>query len=87
MSSLASAADTRISTPGPRSRSSEDIPDYCARALALWPRVDRVRLARVRHNPRRVATLISHRTNLSRSAILELLGVPGKESDKPERQN
>lgn len=50
--------------------------DYYARALALWPRVDRSRLARVRHDPARVAVLISHRTNLSLGAILELLGVP-----------
>jgi len=51
-------------------------PDYCARALALWPRLERGRLARIRHDPSRVATLISHRTTLSYDAILELLGAP-----------
>jgi hypothetical protein len=50
--------------------------DYYARALALWPRVDCARPGRVRRDPRRVATLISRRTNLSYRAILELLGAP-----------
>jgi hypothetical protein len=34
------------------------------------------RTGRVRQDPRRVATLISRRTNLSYQAILELLGAP-----------
>ncbi len=51
-------------------------PDYYARALALWPRLEYPRPGRVRRNPRRVATLISRRTNLSYCAILELLGAP-----------
>lgn len=49
-------------------------PDYCSRALALWPRLDLQRLARARHDAGRVATLVSHRTTLPRRAILELLG-------------
>jgi hypothetical protein len=59
------------------------LPDYWSRALALWPRLERHRLARVRHDPRRVAALISRRTNLSPAAILELLGAPPDEIDVP----
>ena len=51
-------------------------PDYYARALARWPRLGYPRPGRVRRNPRRVAALISRRTNLSYCAILELLGAP-----------
>jgi hypothetical protein len=54
----------------------QSAPDYYARALALWPRVRYPRPGRVRRDPRRVATLISRRTNLSYCAILELLGAP-----------
>jgi hypothetical protein len=61
--------------------------DYYARALALWPRVDRVKLARVRHDPGRVAVLISHRTTLSLGAILELLGAPRSPADASEQDN
>jgi hypothetical protein len=56
-------------------------PDYCARALALWPRLERGRLARIRHDPKRVASLISRRTTLSYDAILELLGAPPAPAD------
>lgn len=53
-------------------------PDYYARALALWPRLD-PRFSRVRRNPYRMALLVSRRTNLSLDAILELLGAPSDE--------
>jgi hypothetical protein len=59
--------------------------DYASRALALWPRIERQRLARVKHDPRRVAALISHRTRLSIAAILELLGAPPMEAGAPKR--
>jgi hypothetical protein len=59
---------------GPRDQSS---PDYYARALALWPRLDHPRLARVRTDPNRVAALISRRTTLPVEAILALLGESG----------
>ena len=70
MNSLATDADTGAAPPAPEPPAHEppapgDIPDYCSRALALWPRAERVQLARVRHDPGRVAALISHRTNLS----------------------
>jgi hypothetical protein len=67
---MTSLADRRLPQPKP---------DYYARALALWPRFERPRLSRVRRDPRRLATLISRRTNLSYQAILELLGVPPEE--------
>jgi hypothetical protein len=53
----------------------EPEPDYYARALALWPRLESPRRGRARRDPRRVARLISRRTNLSYKAILQLLGV------------
>jgi hypothetical protein len=61
------------STDGPLPQTA---PDYYARALAIWPRLGYPRPGRVRRDPRRVATLISRRTNLSYCAILELLGAP-----------
>ena len=74
--------------PAPESPPSPDLPpDYWSRALALWPRLERHRLARVRHDPNRVATLISRRTNLSHSAILDLLGAPTPACDAPSRDN
>jgi hypothetical protein len=87
MSSQVTKADTKTAPPASKSPAPGTVPDYCSRALALWPRANRVGLARVRHNPRRVAALISHRTNLSRNAILELLGVPAAEADEPDRRN
>ncbi len=50
-------------------------PDYYARAIVLWPRLD-PRFGRVRRDPHRMAMLISRRTNLSLQAILALLGAP-----------
>jgi len=54
-------------------------PDYYARAIVLWPRLD-PRFGRVRHDPRRMALLISRRTNLSLQAILALLGAPHEDA-------
>jgi hypothetical protein len=62
-------------------------PDYGARALALWPRLDIQRLGRFRHDPRRVATLVSRRTTLSYVAILELLGAGSDDIDAPGRDH
>jgi hypothetical protein len=61
--------------------------DYCSRALALWPRLERQRLARIRHDPNRVAALVSRRTTLSYVAILELLGAPSERTETPERDH
>ena len=61
--------------------------DYCSRALALWPRLERHRLVRVRHDPHRVAALVSRRTNMDYDAILELLGAPSEKTAEPKRDN
>jgi len=59
-------------------REPQPTPDYYARALALWPRLGYPRPGRVRRDPRRVATLISRRTNMPYQTILELLGAPAE---------
>jgi len=86
MNSLATAAEAQVA-PGPARQLAANRPDYCSRALALWPRVDRGRLGRVRHDPGRVAALISHRTNLSRNAILQLLGAPPDSANTTNRDH
>jgi hypothetical protein len=64
-------------------REPQPNPDYYARALALWPRLAYPRPGRVRRDPRRVATLISRRTNLSYQTILELLGARADPGETP----
>jgi hypothetical protein len=44
-----------------------------ARALALWPRLDRRRLRRCHGDPQRLVALISRRTTLPHETILALL--------------
>jgi hypothetical protein len=61
----------------------QSAPDYYTRGLALWPRLVPPRTGRVRQDPRRLATLISRRTNLSYHAILELLGAPDEQTETP----
>jgi hypothetical protein len=46
------------------------------RALTLWPRLERTALRRCRHDPRRIADLVSRRTSLPHEAILHLLLMP-----------
>jgi hypothetical protein len=82
MNSLTTALGGAGTAPIP-----DSLPDYCSRALALWPRLERQRLARVRHDPRRMAALISRRTTLSYVAILELLGASSEETDAPGRDH
>lgn len=50
-------------------------PDYAARALLLWPGLDRGRLATTKGDPHRIARLVTRRTNLPPEAILRMLGV------------
>jgi hypothetical protein len=76
------AAQTRPAGP-----ISCDGPDYSIRAMALWPRLDVHRLARIRHDRNRVAALVSRRTTLSYVAILELLGAPPEEREAPVRDH
>ena len=46
------------------------------RALALWPRLDRAALRRCRHDPARIAALISRRTTLPPECIKQVLLMP-----------
>jgi hypothetical protein len=61
----------------------QSAPDYYARGLALWPRLVPPRTGRVTQDRRRLATMISRRTNLSYRAILELLGAPDEQAETP----
>jgi hypothetical protein len=72
-----------LATPGATNAPSQPAiePDYSLRALALWPRLERHRLVRVRHDPHRIAALVGRRTTLSRNAILALLGARPFETD------
>lgn len=47
--------------------------DYYERALLLWPRLDRARLGRLRHDRERLAALVARRTALALDAITALL--------------
>ena len=47
--------------------------DLCARALALWPRLDRARLTRTKGDPVRIARLVTSRTSLTLDCILATL--------------
>lgn len=47
--------------------------DYVARALELWPRLDREKVRRTRGNPRRLARLVERRTGESFDVILSML--------------
>lgn len=46
---------------------------YAARALAIWPRLDRDRLRRTGDDPVKIARLVAQRTTLSVEEILTLL--------------
>ena len=47
--------------------------DYRARALAIWPGLDRDKLRRTQGDPLRIARLVEHRTRLPVEAIVGLL--------------
>ncbi len=76
MSDLIQVNPTKTSAPPPQAQ-----PDYYSRALALYPRLEPARLARVRSDPNRVAALISRRTTLPVKSILALLGAPQEAGD------
>ena len=46
---------------------------YRARALLLWPRLDRRRLARTGGDPRRIARLVCRRSSLPVEVIVAML--------------
>jgi hypothetical protein len=75
MDSPEESPTTEAPRPPAQTRDIDRQPDYYARAIALWPRLDS-RHCRARRDPRRVAALIARRTPLSREAILALLGAP-----------
>jgi hypothetical protein len=82
---MTSFAITRLTQEAPtKSTPPQGIsPDYCSRAIALWPRLERSRLARAGNDPGRLAALVARRTRLPHSAILELLGVPASQDSGP----
>ena len=47
--------------------------DFKARALAIWPGLDRQKLWRTHGDPVRIARLVEHRTRLPIEAIVSLL--------------
>jgi hypothetical protein len=47
--------------------------DFKARALAIWPGLDRQKLRRTHGDPVRIARLVEHRTRLPIEAIVSLL--------------
>jgi hypothetical protein len=57
-----------IAAPEPRAQL-----DFRARALAIWPGLDRQKLWRTRGDPVRIARLVEHRTRLPIEAIVSLL--------------
>ena len=63
-----------LDTNAPARRSSaRALPPYSARALAIWPRLDRVRLARTQGDPVRIARLVTERTALTAESIVSML--------------
>ncbi len=46
---------------------------YVAKALTLWPRLDREKLRRTHGDPARISRLVAHRTALPEVAILRLI--------------
>ncbi len=46
---------------------------YVAKALTLWPRLDRVKLRRTGGDPARISRLVARRTAMPEPAILQLI--------------
>ncbi len=59
--------------PATPSAARRSIPHYSARALAIWPGLDRVRLARTRGDPAAITRLVTRRTALSSESIFAVL--------------
>jgi hypothetical protein len=49
------------------------LPVCSARALALWPGLDRARLVRTHGDPTRIARLVTRRTALGPEAVIALI--------------
>lgn len=61
------AVDPRRPQPLP------SMPPYAQRALAIWPRLDTVRLRRAKDDPVRIARLVERRTGIPREQIMAML--------------
>jgi hypothetical protein len=59
--------------PVTRGGGRRSLPHYSARALAIWPGLDRVRLSRTRGDPDRITRLVQRRTTLSSESIFAVL--------------
>ena len=61
--------------------------DLRARALVLWPRLDRARLTRTKGDPIRIARLVTRRSSLTFDGILAVLtkGVDGLQEVDPAK--
>jgi hypothetical protein len=59
--------------PTVRPMARRSMPHYSARALAIWPGLDRVRLARTRGDPAAITRLVMRRTSLSSEGIMSVL--------------
>ncbi len=49
------------------------MPPYAQRALAIWPRLDTVRLRRAKDDPVRIARLVERRTGIPLEQIMAML--------------
>lgn len=52
---------------------TRQLPPCSARALGLWPGLDRARLLRTKGDPARIAALVTHRTVYSAEQVIAML--------------
>ncbi len=57
----------------PRAPMARHLPPCSARALAMWPRLDRARLLRTKGDPARIAVLVTPRTVYSTEHVIAML--------------
>jgi len=56
--------------------------DVAERALLMWPRLDRRKLARCADDPSRIARLVATRTSLPTEVIVGILTQPERREDE-----
>ena len=56
--------------------------DVAERALLMWPRLDRRKLARCADDPSRIARLVATRTSLPTEVIVGILTQPDRREDE-----
>ena len=56
--------------------------DVAQRALLMWPRLDRRKLAKCADDPSRIARLVATRTNLPAEVIIGILTQPDRREDE-----